>query len=889
MMSDIRCPMCGKENPPDLEVCQFCQARLSPVMGQPPPDDSGDAIPEAFSFQQSESQPETDLPEWLANLRSAEGESQDRSSDELSSEEQSIQDDMPSGTQEARPEWLSDLRDDAGIDTESSDSVASEEVDSSDLVHDFDFQTDDEQLPEWLESLGSPAEGEVGPLDEQEEDSDWLDRIRRRKQDDERIAYQASLDEAEDAADSFPSLPSFELEEPEVEAQPPTFDFEVPEPAVESSEPISEEGEQGLPESEFRFEDEIPSPSSETDESLLGAVVPAFDGEELLEEPSTTDPEWLRNLKEETPSGEEDEAVTRKLDELPLEPHEETDESPDALPDWLAEEVGAPETPEPESEEMPDWLAEAVPEETPPLPAEEEPGVVPDWLAEEVGAPETPVQESEETPEWIAESLPDEIPPLPAGEEEPDVAPGDIEAGEVPDWMDELSESPDALPSEEETSEFQLEKTPYLPIPEDADLSPTGEEDLAGELEQEIEGEIQPDEKEAESDLAPADLPVWLEAMRPVETAAPSVRDMDVDIVESAGPLAGLSGVLAAGPEVPGRPGDSVYSAKLQVSKEQREHVDLLEAMVAGEGKPRPIPKQSVISPQNILRWVIALVLFVAILWPAITADQQVPMPTFNPETGDVNSLINDLPEDARLLVAFDYQPGLAAEMDTAAAAVLDHIMLRGAYLTFVSTSPTGPLVAERFLSQTQSTHNYTNGEQYINMGYIPGGAAGLLSLAVSPQRTIPYTTDGVEAWEIGGHNALPPLDGIGSIADFSMVLVIVDDPDVARAWVEQVQPYLTGDGLETPLVMVVSAQSEPLMRPYYEAFPQQLQGFVAGMRGGASYARLTGRVSLPSQYWDAFSAGLTVAAVLIAIGGMVNVASILISRRDQSEGEAKS
>jgi hypothetical protein len=146
-----------------------------------------------------------------------------------------------------------------------------------------------------------------------------------------------------------------------------------------------------------------------------------------------------------------------------------------------------------------------------------------------------------------------------------------------------------------------------------------------------------------------------------------------------------------------------------------------------------------------------------------------------------------------------------------------------------------------------------------------------------------------VEAWEINEHAALPPLQGIEGINDFSMVVVIVDDPDVARAWVEQVQPYLTGDDVETPLVMVVSAQSEPLIRPYYEAIPRQLQGFVAGMRGGASYARLTGRVSLTSEYWDAFSAGLTVAAVLIAIGGVVNVASILISSRDQSEGEAQS
>jgi uncharacterized membrane protein len=59
-------------------------------------------------------------------------------------------------------------------------------------------------------------------------------------------------------------------------------------------------------------------------------------------------------------------------------------------------------------------------------------------------------------------------------------------------------------------------------------------------------------------------------------------------------------------------------------------------------------------------------------------------------------------------------------------------------------------------------------------------------------------------------------------------------------------------------------------------------------MRGGASYARLTGRIGLANRYWDGFSAGLTVAAILIAIGGVVNVATVFISRRDQSKGKTQ-
>ena len=38
-MADVRCPMCGKPNPEELEECQFCGARLKPVIASP----SGDS------------------------------------------------------------------------------------------------------------------------------------------------------------------------------------------------------------------------------------------------------------------------------------------------------------------------------------------------------------------------------------------------------------------------------------------------------------------------------------------------------------------------------------------------------------------------------------------------------------------------------------------------------------------------------------------------------------------------------------------------------------------------------------------------------------------------------------------------------------------------------
>ena len=68
------------------------------------------------------------------------------------------------------------------------------------------------------------------------------------------------------------------------------------------------------------------------------------------------------------------------------------------------------------------------------------------------------------------------------------------------------------------------------------------------------------------------------------------------------------------------------------------------------------------------------------------------------------------------------------------------------------------------------------------------------------------------------------------------MVLVITDDADTARGWIEQVQPKLVDPLSPTPMTMVVSAQAEPLVYPSYLPFPKQVDGLVSGIAGGAYF-----------------------------------------------------
>ena len=104
-MADVRCPMCGKTNPAEADVCQYCQARLrplgskpgsnaappTPAQPDPQPPASGDetdwlrelmgsdSTPEAASESDEQPHPEAgvDDADWLGRIRQRTQEEQD--------------------------------------------------------------------------------------------------------------------------------------------------------------------------------------------------------------------------------------------------------------------------------------------------------------------------------------------------------------------------------------------------------------------------------------------------------------------------------------------------------------------------------------------------------------------------------------------------------------------------------------------------------------------------------------------------------------------------------------------------------------------------------------------------------------------------------------------
>jgi hypothetical protein len=324
----------------------------------------------------------------------------------------------------------------------------------------------DDGIPAWLRELGASLSEEEGPagadsLEDASEIPDWLRDLRDslpgepesevdRTEQEERPAW---LSEPQPpVAKAPPSPPSFDVEE-----ETGTERMDELEPLSAEAKPLSEAGEEEMPDWLAELRSSISEPESvpTVPEAEVEPAPPPVQPEEepapeLEGEPV---PDWLAQLRAEEPEAEREEEPAPEVEVEPrpdwlAQPQAETPEA-EAEPASLPVQPEEEPAPELEGEPVPDWLAqlraeepEAEREEEPAPEVEEEP--LPDWLA----------QPQAEAPEAEAEPAPPPVQP----EEEP--VP-EVEEEPVPDWLAQLrAEEPEAEREEEPAPELEGEPLP---------------------------------------------------------------------------------------------------------------------------------------------------------------------------------------------------------------------------------------------------------------------------------------------------------------------------------------------------------------------------------------------------------------------------------------------
>jgi hypothetical protein len=450
--------------------------------------------------------------------------------------------------------------------------------------------------------------------------------------------------------------------------------------------------------------------------------------------------------------------------------------------------------------------------------------------------------------------------------------------GEIPDWLVDIKKGT-AAPAPEPEAEPG-------PGPE----SPIATPDLSELLRPESipewmhrPAEAAPKDKEAgpaavppptADNLEQAELPRWLEAMRPIRSVAMPTEDEER--VESVGPLAGLRGVLSAEPVVamPHRPGiltGNIDASPAQLTLTETLRRLLIESEVRASRKP---VRAMLLTP--LVRKVISAVLILAILFPFYAGSLfsfSVYQPKANKNAGE---FIGQLPVDRPVLVAFEYDASSAPELETGASVVLEHLAERAIPVAFISTQPNGTMLGEglQMFNEQQGVKMPT---RIADFGYIPGGAGGLRRLGGNLRETVNGSNvDWTQA----------ALASLTSLSDFSMILVVAANPQSVRDWVEQVHTAAPN----TPIVAVVSAASDALVFPYTEGSKPAIWGLVAGFAGAEAYRAAYLPATLPASgmgamRWQAFAGG-TMAILFTLIAGAIGSLVLGRFRRTQKVGE---
>jgi hypothetical protein len=310
------------------------------------------------------------------------------------------------------------------------------------------------------------------------------------------------------------------------------------------------------------------------------------------------------------------------------------------------------------------------------------------------------------------------------------------------------------------------------------------------------------------------------------------------------------------------------------ITKEQTRRIELIRKLLAQESEGVSVSgKRRWALP--LVRWLVSAAVAAAIILPAMLGFTLLEPPAA--QSGSAQAayqIIEALPSDGHVLVAFEYEPDTAGEMQLVARALLEHLAEQPDLTVYaISTRITGPAMAQSVFEQVappDAGDDEPHG-RWINLGYISGEANGVSALTVgsSPGVPSPLAFDylgrptGITATRL----TELPLD---------LIIVLTSRLDDLRIWIEQ-----AGRPIGFPILAAMSAGSAPLAYPYQQT--GQLTGVLSGVNDAVAYQAVSGSGPIPALMtaWNAQANGALVAALAIALGGVIYG---LATRREQQE-----
>ena len=323
---------------------------------------------------------------------------------------------------------------------------------------------------------------------------------------------------------------------------------------------------------------------------------------------------------------------------------------------------------------------------------------------------------------------------------------------------------------------------------------------------------------------------------RPVEELDDRLRSLRErslgDPLPGAAALFDVDEVLVT-PEFQRKPGGVISAVAL--SKAQEQQVELLKDIVGGSldasaegdgGRPRLSPRFSL---SALIRLALSALLVLVVALPFVSSDYAVgdlTPPEDRPALTSMYDLLDDLAQDEYVLVALEYGPTAAGELDALADLLLRHIVAKSAKPVIVSSNPIALIHAQNIIrkinrSVAAAGISLEANQDYYLLRYLPGGALGLRELS----------ENFADVARVSAKGELTGLE-VSALEDMSLILLIAESAEDLRLWVEQVLPETE----DARLLVATGYAAEPLAAAYADSL-DEVVGLVVGFRDAYLYS----------------------------------------------------
>jgi hypothetical protein len=286
---------------------------------------------------------------------------------------------------------------------------------------------------------------------------------------------------------------------------------------------------------------------------------------------------------------------------------------------------------------------------------------------------------------------------------------------------------------------------------------------------------------------------------------------------------------------------------KLTITKEERKQADQLTSMILDENAPRPVRAIKRRSKLGAARFFFAMLLIIGMslsLFLGGTSGNQ--SGSIQPHTAGFLSWMSDLEEGSSILLVFDYQPAYASEINLVATPILQSLVSKDTEISLISSSISGAILQRQLLGEIHALEM----DATHDLGYFPIGAYGAFGLGMVTSAN----------WQIVG---LPESPKALPDGGFDSILILSDTAEGVRTWIEQLTVLMP----DIPINLVVTAQSKPMLVPYFDS--GQITGMVSGLNDGVILESELSTGILIGNRQRAYQVGLVMLAAVMVIGAI--------------------